>query len=260
MEKSVNTLRAALSLTTHEHIALVGAGGKSTLMFALAEELRREGKRVITSTTTKVWHHQAMNAPHVLYTSALPSWKDRIEEGLCAAGNVFVGRCVLESGKVDGISPSVSDALFREVKADYVVVEADGAAGLPVKAPAAHEPVMPASATMVVAVMSLEAVNRPLLSEVAFRLDEIKKVTGLAMSMPLTPAALSRLFLHPEGLFKRAPRPARRIAFLNKLDLLESDEDALELARMILGEAKEEISRVILGSLKLGRYRVLERE
>jgi probable selenium-dependent hydroxylase accessory protein YqeC len=260
VERSVSTLRAALSLTAREHIALVGAGGKTTLMFALAEELQRAGKRVITSTTTKVWHHQAMEAPCVVYADTLQPGMDQLEKGLIDFGHVFVGRCVLESGKVDGVGPAVSDTLFRDVDVDYLFVEADGAAGLPIKAPAAHEPVIPASATAVVGLMGLEAVNRPLSSEVAFRLDETKHITGLTTGMPLTPPALARLFTHPEGVFKGAPRAARRIAFLNKLDLLDSDEDALELAGIILEETKARISSVILGSLKLGRYRVMERE
>ena len=260
MEKSVSTLRAALSLTSREHIALVGAGGKTALMFALAEEFRSAGKRVITSTTTRVWHHQAMKAPRVVYTESLQSWKGRLAEGLAEVGHVFVGRCVLESGKVDGISASVSDLISKDFEADCLLVEADGAAGLPVKAPAAHEPVIPASATMVVAVLGLEAVNSPLSSEAVFRLDETKKITGLATGMPLTPTALSGLFLHPEGLFKGAPGSARRIAFLNKLDLLDSDEGPLELAGMILGETEAKINRVILGSVKAGRYRVITME
>jgi probable selenium-dependent hydroxylase accessory protein YqeC len=257
VEKSVNALRAALSLAAREHIALVGAGGKTSLLFTLAEELTRAGKRVITSTTTKIWHHQVMKAPCVVYTDTLHSWRDRVKEGLVEVGHVFVGRCVLESGKVDGINPYTSDRLFGDLEVDYLLLEADGAAGLPAKAPAAHEPVIPASATLVVAMIGLESVNRPLSSEVVFRLDEMKKITGLAMSMPLTTTALSRLFLHPKGLFKGSPRLARRIPFLNKLDLLKSDQDALELAGMILDEGKAKISRVLIGSIKAGRYRVV---
>jgi probable selenium-dependent hydroxylase accessory protein YqeC len=259
VERSFNKLRAALSLTGREHMALVGAGGKTGILFSLAEELRRAGKRVVTSTTTKVWHHQAMKAPCVVYTADLRPWRDRIKEGLAERGHVFVGRCVLESGKIDGISTQTSDTLFRDIEVDYLLVEADGAAGLPAKAPSSREPAVPASATIVVAVMGLEAVNRPLGSDIVFRLDEVKRITGLAMSMPLTAAALSRLFLHPQGLFKGAPGSARRIPFLNKLDLLKSETDALELAGIILEEAKPEIDRVIIGSVKAGKYRVIEK-
>ena len=256
MERSFNKLRAALSLTAREHIALVGAGGKTSLMSALAEELRKEGKRVITSTTTRVWHHQAMKAPWVVYTESSQSWKDKIREGLALTGHVFVGRCVLESGKVDGIDPALCDLIFEDFGSGCLIVEADGAGGLPVKAPAAHEPAVPASATRVVALMGLEGLNAPLTAQTVFRLHEAKGITGLATTMPMTPAALSSLFLHPEGLFKRAPVSAAATAFLNKLDLLKSDQEALELAKMILKEGKGRIRPVILGSLKAGRYRV----
>ena len=260
MERSFHKLRTALSLTARENIALVGAGGKTSLMLALADELSKEGKRVITSTTTRVWHHQAMKAPCVVYTEGAQSWKDKLQEGLARTGHVFVGRCVLESGKVDGVAPAVCDLIFKDLGAGCLIVEADGAAGLPVKAPAAHEPAVPASATRVVALMGLEGVNAPLTAETVFRLDEAKRITGLAATMPMTPAALCSLFLHPEGLFKRSPGSAARTAFLNKLDLLKSDKDALELARMILNEGKGRTRQVILGSVKAGRYRVLERQ
>jgi probable selenium-dependent hydroxylase accessory protein YqeC len=254
------SLVEALALCPREHLALVGAGGKTGIMFSLAGELRRAGKRVVTSTTTKVWHHQAMKAPCVVYTADPRPWKNRMKEGLAERGHVFVGRCVLESGKIDGISTQTSDTLFRDLEVDYLLVEADGAAGLPAKAPASHEPSVPASATLVVALLGLEAVNRPLSSDLVFRLDEVKRITGLAMSMPLTAAALSRLFLHPRGLFKGAPGSARRIPFLNKLDLLKTDSDALELAGLIIEEAKPEIDRVVIGSVKTGKYRVIEKE
>ncbi len=56
-------LISALGLGPREHIAIVGGGGKTSLCFALAEELLRTGTRVITTTTTKVWHKEANRAP-----------------------------------------------------------------------------------------------------------------------------------------------------------------------------------------------------
>jgi len=56
MEKSCQGLITALGLNPKEHVAVVGGGGKSTLCFALAEALGLSGARVISTTTTKVWH------------------------------------------------------------------------------------------------------------------------------------------------------------------------------------------------------------
>src|SRR3990172_2004095 len=44
----------ALGLKKREVISLTGAGGKTTLMFRLAKELSLKGKRVVTTTTTKI--------------------------------------------------------------------------------------------------------------------------------------------------------------------------------------------------------------
>ena len=259
-KEEVDSLIKALAIGAREHIAIVGAGGKTALMFALAEELGREGKKVITSTTTKVWNHQARQAPHVVCTENSPSWKEEIKERLAGEEHIFAGRCVLESGKMDGLDASDLDLLFQEQETAYLLVEADGAAGLPVKAPAAHEPVIPASATLVVAVMGIEAMGRRLVPEGVFRPEAVTEITGLQPGEALTPKALAKLFLHPRGLFKGTPAFAKRIAFLNKLDLVEKGEEAMNLAEEILGESRGEVSRVILGSIKESRYRVLGME
>ena len=44
----------AFDIRKHEVISLVGGGGKTTLMFALARELSLSGQKVITTTTTRI--------------------------------------------------------------------------------------------------------------------------------------------------------------------------------------------------------------
>ncbi len=50
----VGLLSEALGIQSREVISLVGAGGKTTLMFRLAKELSLSGKKVVTTTTTKI--------------------------------------------------------------------------------------------------------------------------------------------------------------------------------------------------------------
>ena len=259
-EIEVGSLIKALEIRARDHIAIVGAGGKTALMFSLAEELGREGKKVITSTTTKVWDRQARQAPHVVCTEDSPSWKEEVKEKLSEKDLIFLGRCVLESGKMDGLDAHDLDQLFQEPQVGYLLVEADGAAGLPVKAPASHEPVIPASATLVVAVMGIEALGRKLTPEEVFRPEAVKEITGLNPGEILTSRALAKLFLHPRGLYKGTPASARRIAFLNKLDLVEEGDEAMALGREILRESCGEIRRVVVGSIREKRYRVIPRE
>jgi probable selenium-dependent hydroxylase accessory protein YqeC len=45
----------SLNLKNGGVISLVGAGGKTALMFRLARELSKDGDRVLTTTTTKIF-------------------------------------------------------------------------------------------------------------------------------------------------------------------------------------------------------------
>jgi probable selenium-dependent hydroxylase accessory protein YqeC len=257
LNRKVKSLIDALALRAREHIALVGGGGKTTLMFALTDELMRDGKRVFASTTTKVWHREALEYEHVLLVEDDGDWKNKKAEGLSIERSAFVGKSILDTGKVEGISASLADEIFCDSKAQYLIVEADGSAGHPLKAPAEHEPVIPSSVTMVVAMMGLEAISARLDDAAAFRVDQVIKVTGLDRGGILTPSALAKVFLHPAGLFKGAPEGVRRVVFLNKGDLVEEDTKAVELADILLADSMKKIDRVILGSLKEGVYKIM---
>ncbi|MFO7601385.1 MAG: selenium cofactor biosynthesis protein YqeC [Candidatus Desulfacyla sp.] len=250
-------LIAALDLKDREHVAIVGGGGKTSLCFAMAEELLAFGKRVVTTTTTKVWQKEADRAPCRVFCPSGTRDFNRLKEGLREKGHAFVAQRPLDTGKVEGISPETADALFRDVDIDYVIGEADGAAGRPVKTPAEQEPVIPASATLVIAMIGLEAMGMPLDPGVVFRLALFKDLTGLDEGNTLIPSALAKVFQSPKGLFKGTPQFARRIAFLNKADLLRQDQDAEDLARRLLRLPCKPIERVVIGSLLKKTYRVL---
>ena len=254
--KEIKSLAEALAIGAREHIALVGGGGKTTLMFALAEELKRRGKRVITSTTTKVWHREALKSEKVLLLAEDSDWRNPRSEDLGGGGNLFVGRSILDSGKVEGISPSLADEIYGDSRFHYLVIEADGSAGHPLKAPAEHEPVIPRSVTMVVALMGLEAIGARLDKATAFRIEEVERITGLEPGSILAPSGLSKVFLHPAGVFKGTPEGAKRVVLLNKADLLKEHWKARELADILLADLTKRIDRVVIGSIKEGVYRL----
>ena len=250
----VKDLTSALGLGPREHVALVGGGGKTTLMSALADEFRLKGHRFVTSTTTKVWNREAQNWPNVLLDTSDPDPREELKAVLKKHGHAFVGRRVLESGKVEGISPDLADSLYREAEIDYLILEADGASGRPLKAPAQHEPVIPSSTTVVVAIIGLEAVGKPLEKKIVFRPEQFSKITGLTRGERITPNALVRIFQSPEGLFKGAPASAKRIAFLNKLDLVADDQEGSALADLLVKGPRPPVDSVVVGSILKNIY------
>jgi molybdenum cofactor cytidylyltransferase len=121
-----------------------------------------------------------------------------------------------EDQKVSGLDPEAVDALLLGTSADYIIVEADGARSLSVKAPADHEPVIPSLSTTVVVVMGADALESPL-NTVAHRIERISALTGLTGDDVLTPQDAATILLHPEGGLKDVPGPARVVTIITKV-------------------------------------------
>ena len=252
--RSVPDLCSALDMGSRELVALVGGGGKTSLLFALADELFRNGKRVVATTTTKMWHREACRSPCLVFTRSEPAWRKKLKAGLQSPGQVFLARNPLDSGKVEGIDPSMVDEIYREAGIDDIIVEADGSSGCPVKAPAEHEPVVPSSATMVVAMLGLEAIGEPVGTGVVFRTGLFTTLTGAEPGQRMTPAILSGLFLRPGGLFRKSPEGSKKTVFLNKRDLLEDTREAENLAGLVLEKKSNKVDQVVIGSILKREY------
>jgi probable selenium-dependent hydroxylase accessory protein YqeC len=249
-------LRQALNLGQRELISIIGGGGKSSLLFSLARELLEDGCKVISTTTTKVRYEEALQAPYLIVESIASEFTREVECSVLREGHIFVGKSILSIGKVDGIAPELADAFFREMPIDFLITEADGAAGLPLKAHAGHEPVIPSASTIVIAVAGLEVLGRPFGPETVFRQEIFEAVTGAKSGEPLSVELVAAIFRKREGLFRDAPLPARKVAFLNKIDLLENKMEAEKLAEILLTDRRAGIERVVIGSLQEGVYTV----
>lgn len=172
-------------LDTSAVIALVGAGGKTTLLYALADRAAASGRRALATTTTHIWKPKD--------GSFCRTWSEC--EDHWSAGRRAVRGEERGTGKLGPLDP----ADFRKsLAADCLLVEADGAKGLPCKVPAAHEPVIPAEAGLVVALAGLSALGKPL-GEVCFRSELAAGLLGCGMDHRLTPADLAVLLLSPQG-------------------------------------------------------------
>ncbi len=192
-------LHGRLGLGPHELVALVGAGGKSTILATLAREL--SVLRVIVTTTTKMAPDQVTQPT---------CWSDDpavVDAALHPGSPLFVAS-VLTPDKVIGLSASAADRLFMETRADHVLVEADGARRMAFKAPAAHEPVIPSASTTVIVVASIAALGHPI-AEVAHRPMLVAQLIGTHPDQLLTVEGAATVLLHPEGGMKGLPMGAR---------------------------------------------------
>lgn len=223
-----------LPLGSQGVLSLVGGGGKTSLMFQLARLLTAAGKKVLTTTTTKIFVPTAAQSATVLVA---PEPRDILLQAaplLDEAGHVTAAATrIAGTEKLKGFPPEAIRLFKDSGLFDWVLVEADGSARRPLKAPAEHEPVVPDTTDILVAVAGLEVLGRPLTESLVFRAELAGERMGLELYEIITESALAGLFAHPLGLFKGAPRQAARFIFLNKADDSERRKAGGRVAAML---------------------------
>jgi probable selenium-dependent hydroxylase accessory protein YqeC len=220
-------------------IALSGGGGKSSIMYALAEELSAGGGKVLLTTTTKVFL-PLHGAVHRLLISDERGLLEQARQGIMPKEIVALGSGVRE-GKLLGLSPEAIDKLVDMNIADYVLVEADGAAGLPFKAPDTHEPIIPQSATLVLNLVGLDALDTPLNEQYCHRPALVASICGLPLGAKLDGQAIAEVMFSPQGGRKNVPRGALWLPVINKIDRREDIERAAHIARALLRAGADDV-------------------
>ena len=235
----------ALHIGPGECVAMVGAGGKTTLCWLLTKELVQRGESVVFTTTTKIRQPQpgifglreqllVINANVDDIRRILPMDAGRKSQFVATVASALEGAAdatpVPDSPmpvfhtKLAGFPGDdvcqlrallAKDSLARPVA---FVGEADGARGLLIKAPAEHEPVIPVCATTVCVVANLEAIGRPLDESVAHRPERIGQLTGAILGQTISAQLLVDLLTHPRGGLKNIPLAARKVAVLTQRD------------------------------------------
>lgn len=166
--------------------AFIGSGGKTTAMYTLARELSALGKVVCCTTT------------HIRPPAHLPvrNCRQAAELGSILARH----RCLcMGAPAADGklTAPLLSPVQIAAA-ADYVLVEADGARGMPMKAHLPHEPVIPAGTSQAILLVGASGLGKTI-QEAAHRPDRFCQLAGACPGTAVTPELLS-VVLKREGL------------------------------------------------------------
>lgn len=244
----MTSLKHGLRLKNRGVISLVGAGGKTALMFRLARELSGQGVAVLTTTTTKIYMPGRRQSPTVIVAESAKAVLQQAGTLLKHHRHVSAGSRILHfQDKLKGFSPEAIDDIWQSGIFDWIIVEADGAAGRPVKAPAAHEPVIPKCTRWVVGIVGLQAVGKPLNARWAFRPELVSQITGLAVGSLLTESAIADLLMEEKGVLKDAPAGAVRLAFLNQADSQDRLESGRKIAQMLVRRQKSGFTRILIG-------------
>ena len=247
------SLLAALRIARGDVVSVVGAGGKTTLVYALAKEARAAGLRVLVTTTTHMGTlGEAITGPIFVESESGEAAVERdLARALAEHGRATVLGRRIRADKLEGLRPERVDALGAG--ADLVLVEADGARGRSLKAPAAHEPVIPASTTLVLVVAALDALGARLDDTRVHRVDAVAAATGAAEGTTVDAETMARALAAPGSYPSRIPRGARSAVFLNKADGAGALDDARSVARGLVPP----YGRVVAGAAREGSATVV---
>ncbi len=194
-------------------LTVIGGGGKTSLVTALSEEAQRRKRPTLLTTTTHMRYREDAEL-----TGEERTILRKIEENfLCFAG------IPVENGKIGSLSTELFAKLYPQTS--LTLVEGDGSRGLPLKCPAAHEPVIPPQTGRLVLVVGMSALNRPLCA-VCHRWE----LSGLDGEALVTPEGMAEVL--QRGYFQRFPPESLTIVF-NQCDGAEEVRAAEQTARLL---------------------------
>ncbi len=243
------TLADALGLRRGDVLALVGAGGKTTLSALLGLKLLARGvpvaccataatllpahdPRVRTVLTADEDPAEAVRA--ALQAGQLP-WvagaSSAMRDPAPQARGGVACPIPFTDAKAEGMRPAEVDRLHAAMPDLTLIVEADGAKHRWLKAPAHYEPPLPASVTVLSPMAHLGVVGQPLIEQFVHRPELVAQVLGKNIGDTLNEEDVARVLLHPNGGLKGWHPGIRLIPVLT---LPSPDINAEPVARVLL--------------------------
>jgi probable selenium-dependent hydroxylase accessory protein YqeC len=227
-------------------VCVVGAGGKKTTLYALAERSRRA--LVTASVRIPIFdEHVARVAvtddPLGAIADADGSWPLGLVPEREEGGERYLG---YENALVGEIAAAAPGPVF---------VKADGARMREFKAPDDHEPQLPVATDVALPIASAHAVGKPLTDEHVHRPERVAAVTGLDPGDAIDAAAVGAVLASPRGGMKDVPQGARVVPVVNKVDDAELEATGREIAAAFYERVSDDapVPYVALTHLRQGR-------
>jgi probable selenium-dependent hydroxylase accessory protein YqeC len=163
-------------LEKYNYIYIIGGGGKTTLMFSLADTAVSEfSKTVITGTTVKIF-----KPSYFFADNDRTRIFDYIKQNIKLFKHLTIaGADIAEHNKLGGLSPQIYDEIFYGKMADYVIIEADGSQGKSVKGHNEYEPVLSDKTQVTVIVAGLDIIEQKFSPDIVHRPEIFSAVTGI---------------------------------------------------------------------------------
>lgn len=218
-------------ILSKRYVCFIGAGGKTSYMDYIAGLFLNQGKTVVATTTTKIWAKEPYSLIQDTVVENMPLPFARIGK-------------TIEEGKLSGLSFDEVERLGKRY--DIVLIEADGAKGMPLKFPAHYEPVIPPFADMIFVLSGLDSLFKKA-NEVVFRWNSFCDKKGTDIDSIITPELFLDFFTK-DALLKDVDLQNALIV-LNKYDLFSKRDllNIIEMAKKVINRTG--VNSVVISSL-----------
>ena len=230
-----------LGIRRGDAVAIVGSGGKATLMYRLAGEAVDRGYAVITTSTTHLHPPTSKQTCGFYVTDETPDWPAIVPPELKTRRHVTVLGARPRPDKLKGLDAEELERLREVCAPDLLLMKADGARARLFKAPGDHEPVVPAGTTRGMIVASLKSVGIPLDERQVHRPERVGRLTGLGQDEPVTPEVIAGVVSHPEAYRRAFPMAVPLSLYLSCAGDEESRALATRIADAVPGSVFEGI-------------------
>jgi probable selenium-dependent hydroxylase accessory protein YqeC len=211
-------IQKALNLAPPAVLAIIGCGGKTSLIKLLAASW--PDKKILISPTTK------MSPLHIQNVDCRGVYNEK-------------------TGKLESLSPEKLAELIPNY--DISLLEADGSRGLPCKGWLETEPVIPEYSTHTIAVVPITVLGKSATAEYVHNLPLFLELTGLKEGQPITEKALQNMILSPGGMFKNSA--GKRVLLINQAEEKSAKKSAEQLCRQIKQNHPKFFCKLIYGSV-----------
>lgn len=225
-------------------VSLVGAGGKKTTLYALARAL--PGRVAVSSSS-----HMAA------YDTTVVDEVVSVAAGEAALPTRTRGRVVAFGGeaetaqRIHGLGLAHIAQLVADKSFAHVLLKADGARARWIKAPAAHEPIVPPGTERVLYLVSVQVIGAPLDERVAHRVAELAAVCEATPAAALTVEHLAALLSSERGALQGIG-DRELVPVINMVDSARLAALARQVACRALARTTR-FDRVVLANMKAAR-------
>ena len=225
-------------------ITIIGAGGKTSLMFSASSLLRNDYKVLVTTTThiyvpdnnlydkiIMLTHFENEN-----YNNILQNNKN---------GVYVIGSHIVNNSKIKGLTFDMLDKITPYF--DVVIIEGDGSKEKSLKGWNDNEPVIYPKTTKTIGIVDISSIGIDINEENIHRVDKFLDIINDYSNNKVNIEHLEKLILNEKGLFKFSK--GEKILFINKIEDINKRKNALNIIKDIKNENQSYIDKFIYGSI-----------